>query len=60
MRHCVWSGNLKNVEAMARVGPQRHRKKTARHVTNSIARRASVHNSLLGAEILPTVATQNI
>ena len=28
MRHCVWSRNLKNEEAMARVGPQRHRKQT--------------------------------
>jgi len=27
MRRCVWSRNLKNEEAMARVGPQRHRKK---------------------------------
>jgi len=26
MRRCVWSRNLKNKEAMARVGPQRHRK----------------------------------
>ena len=26
MRRCVWSRNLKNEEAMARVGPQRHRK----------------------------------
>jgi len=25
MRHCVWSRNLKNQEAMARVGLQRHR-----------------------------------
>jgi len=24
MRRCVWSRNLKNEEAMARVGPQRH------------------------------------
>ena len=27
MRHCVWSRNLKNEEAIARVGAQRHRKK---------------------------------
>jgi hypothetical protein len=27
MRRCVWSRNLKNVEAMARVGPQRRKKK---------------------------------
>jgi len=27
MRRCVWSRNLKNVEAVARVGPQRYRKK---------------------------------
>jgi len=27
MRRCVWSRNLKNEEAMARVGPQRHRNK---------------------------------
>ena len=27
MRRCVWSRNLKNEEAMARVGPQRHKKK---------------------------------
>ena len=27
MRRCVWSGNLKNEEAMVRVGPQRHKKK---------------------------------
>jgi len=27
VRRCVWSKNLKNEEAMARVGPQRHRKK---------------------------------
>jgi len=27
MRLCVWSRNLKNEEAMARVGPQRHRGK---------------------------------
>ena len=26
MRRCMWSRNLKNEEAMARVGPQRHRK----------------------------------
>ena len=26
VRRCVWSRNLKNEEAMARVGPQRHRK----------------------------------
>ena len=26
MRRCVWSRNLKNEEAMARAGPQRHRK----------------------------------
>ena len=26
MRRCVWSRNLKNEEAMARVGPQRHRR----------------------------------
>jgi len=26
MSHCVWSRNLKNEEAMARIGPQRHRK----------------------------------
>jgi len=26
MRCCVWSRNLKNEGAMARVGPQRHRK----------------------------------
>ena len=25
MRRCVWSRNLKNEEAMARDGPQRHR-----------------------------------
>ena len=25
MRRCVWSRNLKNEEAMARVGPQRHK-----------------------------------
>ena len=24
MRRCVWPRNLKNEEAMARVGPQRH------------------------------------
>ena len=28
MHHCVWSRNLKNEEAMARVEPQRHRKQT--------------------------------
>ena len=27
MRRCVWSGNLKNEEAMTRVGSQRHRKR---------------------------------
>jgi len=27
MRRCVWSRNLMNEEVMARVGPQRHRKK---------------------------------
>jgi len=27
MSRCVWSRNLKNEEAMARVGPQRHKKK---------------------------------
>jgi len=27
MHRCVWSRDLKNGEAMARVGPQRHRKK---------------------------------
>jgi len=27
MSRCVWSGNLENEEAMARVGPRRHRKK---------------------------------
>jgi len=25
MRRCVWSRNLKNEEALARVGPQRHK-----------------------------------
>jgi hypothetical protein len=29
VRRCVWSRNLKNEEAMTRVGSQRHRKKTA-------------------------------
>ena len=24
MRHCVWSRNLKNEEAMTHIGPQRH------------------------------------
>jgi len=28
MRRCVWSRNLKNEEAMDRIGPQRHRKQT--------------------------------
>jgi len=28
MRRCVWYRNLKNEEAMVRVGPQRHKKKT--------------------------------
>ena len=28
MRHCVWCRNLKNEEVMARVGPQRHKKKS--------------------------------
>jgi len=27
MRRCVWSRDLKNEEAMARVGPQRQREK---------------------------------
>jgi hypothetical protein len=27
VRRCVWSRNLKNEEATARVGPQRHKKK---------------------------------
>jgi len=27
VRHFLWSRNLNNEEAMARVGPQRHRKK---------------------------------
>ena len=27
MCRCVWSRNLKNEEAMARAGPQRHKKK---------------------------------
>jgi len=27
MRRCVWPRNLKNEEAMARIGPQRHSKK---------------------------------
>jgi len=27
MRRCVWSRNLKNEEAMARIGPQLHKKK---------------------------------
>jgi len=27
MCRCVWSRNLKNEEAMARVGPQRHKEK---------------------------------
>jgi len=26
MRRCVWSRNIKNEEAMARDGPQRHKK----------------------------------
>ena len=26
MRRCVWTRNLKNKEAMAHIGPQRHRK----------------------------------
>ena len=28
MRRCVWSRNLTNDEAMARVGPQRHEEKS--------------------------------
>ena len=28
MRRRVWSRNLKSEEAMARIGPQRHRKQT--------------------------------
>ena len=31
MRRFVWSTNLKNEEAMARVGPQRHKKKCIMH-----------------------------
>ena len=27
MRRCVWSRNIKNEEAMTRVGSQRHKKK---------------------------------
>ena len=30
MRRCVWSRNLMNEEAMARVGPKRHRRETER------------------------------
>ena len=33
MRRRVWSRNLKNEEAVARVGPQRHRKQTKKKQT---------------------------
>jgi len=36
MRRCVWSRNLKNEEAMARVGPQRHRGKKVHWLFNVI------------------------
>jgi hypothetical protein len=37
MRRCVRSRNHKNDEAMARVGPQRHRKKKQKQTHPSIA-----------------------
>jgi len=36
MRRCVWSRNLKNEEAMARVGPQRHRKQNKQNKQTDI------------------------
>ena len=32
MSRCVWSRNLKNEEAVARVGPQRHKKKKKQNI----------------------------
>ena len=36
MRRCMWCRNLKNEEAMARVGPQRHRGKKSLIITNYV------------------------
>ena len=36
MRRCVWSRNRKNEEAMARVGPQRHRKKNSEYIKKEV------------------------
>ena len=38
MRHCVWSRNLKNEEAMARGGPQGHRKQTNKYLYKILLR----------------------
>ena len=38
MRRCMWCRNLKNEEAMARVGPQRHRKKEIAEVIHENVR----------------------
>jgi len=46
VRRCVWSRNLKNEEAMARVGPQRHRKRKKN--TTNYWLRATKHVARLG------------
>jgi len=46
MRRCVWSRNLKNDEAIARVGPQRHRgKKFMPQVTAANLTRQAIKQS---------------
>ena len=45
MRRCVWSRNLKNEEAVARIGPQRHREKNG-HSTNLTTKLFSFHGAL--------------
>ena len=41
---CVWSRNLKNEEAVARVGPQRHRKKKNTQYSLTIQKSVSVND----------------
>jgi len=47
MRRCVWSRNLKNEEAMARVGPQRHRGEKKTKTKEKIAQRVERENEEL-------------
>jgi hypothetical protein len=66
MSRCVWSRNLKNEEAMARVGPQNHRKKRdiwrGLQVTNCKVTITSLLNIMLlflTAKLSPPIVSEN-